>query len=80
MITENAIVGAFTIEEVARMLNVKEVTVRSWISRREIQSFKYLGRRYITPQQLKDFRRFRQSGEFIDMTYANGPSSHPIWR
>lgn len=71
---------AYTIEEVAQRLGVKPVTVRAWISRREIQSHKYQGRRYITEQQLRDFRQFRNTGEFINMTYAHGPSKSPILR
>jgi excisionase family DNA binding protein len=73
------VVSGYSIEQVAQMLGVKSVTVRAWISRGEIQSHKYQGRRYITEAQIKDFRRFRNTGEFINMTYANGPAKSPNW-
>ena len=72
-------VTAYSIEQVAKKLGVKPVTVRAWISRNEIQSHKYQGRRYITEQQIRDFRRLRDTGEFVDMTYANGPLKAPHW-
>jgi excisionase family DNA binding protein len=75
---EEVTVPGYTIEQVAQYMKVKPVTVRAWISRKEIQSFKYGSRRYITAQQLKDFQRFRNTGEFIDYTYANGPANGPI--
>jgi len=30
-------------------------------------------RRYITLQNIKDFREQRKTGEYVDYTYANGP-------
>lgn len=82
MISNNGVstIQAYTIEEVAQRFGVKPVTVRAWISRREIQSHKYQGRRYITEQHLREFRRFRNTGEFVNMTYANGPAKTPNWR
>lgn len=63
----------YTSKEVAVMLGVKPSTVRAWISRKEIQSFKSDNRRYITKQHIHNFYQMRGSGENIDTTYANGP-------
>jgi hypothetical protein len=30
-------------------------------------------RRFISLQQIKEFREMRQLGEYVDYTYANGP-------
>ena len=34
---------------------------------------KWSWKRFITPQQIKDFYEQRKTGEYIDMTYAYGP-------
>jgi len=63
----------FTINEVAVKCGVKPVTVRAWICRKEMRAMKVGHRRYVTPQQLREFQEFRSSGEYVDMTYAYGP-------
>jgi len=63
----------FTIPEVAKMLGVKQSTVRAWISRKELRAYKVDNRRYITQQQIADFYYQRRTGDYVDMTYANGP-------
>ena len=63
----------FTINEVAVKCGVKPVTVRAWICRKEMRAMKVGYRRYVTPQQLREFQEFRSSGEYVDMTYAYGP-------
>ena len=63
----------FTCDEVAQMLGVKSSTVRSWISRRELRAFKIDNRRYISREQIQDFYNFRNMGDYVDTTYANGP-------
>lgn len=64
----------YTSTEVATMLGVKPSTVRSWISRRELKAFKVDNRRYISSQQIQDFYHLRGKGDYVDTTYANGPS------
>ena len=63
----------FTVPEVAKMLGVKQSTVRAWISRKEMRAYKVDNRRYITQQQIADFYYQRKTGDYVDMTYANGP-------
>jgi excisionase family DNA binding protein len=63
----------YTSLEVANMLGVKPSTVRAWISRKEIRSFKVDNRRYITDQQIQEFHHLRGQFDYVDMTYANGP-------
>jgi excisionase family DNA binding protein len=59
--------------EVAEMLGVKTSTVHAWLSRKEMRALKVGHRRYITLQNIKDFREQRKTGEHVDYTYANGP-------
>jgi excisionase family DNA binding protein len=63
----------FTVSEVAKMLGVKPSTVRAWISRKELRAYKIGHRRYISQQQIADFYYHRKTGDYVDMTYANGP-------
>jgi excisionase family DNA binding protein len=64
---------ALTVPEVAKMLGVKNSTVRAWNSRREIQAFKMENRRYLPRRQIAEFFERRGNSEFVDLTYANGP-------
>lgn len=68
--------SGYSSAQVATMLGVKPSTVRSWISRRELRAFKVDNRRYITMQQIQEFQNRRGTGDFVDMTYANGPVSN----
>ena len=52
------------------MCGVKPVTVRAWISRREIASTKVNNRRYISERQITDFYRNRGNNDYVDHTYA----------
>ena len=63
----------YTPTEVAQKLGVKTSTVHAWLSRREMRATKVGHRRYITLQNIKEFRDKRGTGEYIDHTYANGP-------
>ena len=63
----------FTPEQLAQKLGVKRSTIYAWISRGEIRANKVGSSRFITPQQLDDFYFRRTTGEYVDMTYANGP-------
>jgi hypothetical protein len=62
-----------TPEQLARKLGVKRSTIYAWISRGEIRANKVGSSRFITQQQLDDFYLKRTTGEYVDMTYANGP-------
>ncbi|MFM1985650.1 MAG: Helix-turn-helix domain [Actinomycetota bacterium] len=64
---------SYTPAEVARMLGVKTSTVHAWLSRKEMRAVKVGHRRFISQQQIKEFYQRRQTGEFVDHTYANGP-------
>jgi excisionase family DNA binding protein len=64
---------SYTPNEVAQMLGVKTSTVHAWLSRKEMRAIKVGHRRYITLQNIKEFREQRQTGEYVDYTYANGP-------
>ena len=64
---------SYTPSEVAQMLGVKTSTVHAWLSRKEMRAIKVGHRRYITLQNIKDFREQRKTGEYVDYTYANGP-------
>jgi excisionase family DNA binding protein len=64
---------SYTPAEVARMLGVKTSTVHAWLSRKEMRAVKVGHRRFISQQQIKEFYERRQTGEFVDHTYANGP-------
>ena len=65
--------ASYTPNEVAQMLGVKTSTVHAWLSRKEMRAIKVGHRRYITLQNIKEFREKRQTGEYVDYTYANGP-------
>ena len=65
--------ASYTPNEVAQMLGVKTSTVHAWLSRKEMRAVKVGHRRYITLQNIKEFRERRQTGEYVDYTYANGP-------
>ena len=58
---------------IAQMLGVKTSTVHAWLSRKEMRAIKVGHRRYITLQNIKDFREQRKTGDYVDYTYANGP-------
>ena len=64
---------SYTPAQVAQMLGVKTSTVHAWLSRKEMRAIKVGHRRYITLQNIKEFREQRQTGEYVDYTYANGP-------
>ncbi len=63
----------YTPREVASMLGVKQSTVYAWLSRKELIGHKLGQSRYITKQQLQAIHEKRVNGEYIDVTYANGP-------
>jgi excisionase family DNA binding protein len=63
----------YTPAEVATMLGVKTSTVHAWLSRKEMRAVKVGHRRFISPQQIKEFYEQRKTGEYVDHTYANGP-------
>ena len=63
----------FTPSEVAQICGVKVGTVHAWISRREIGSVKFGRRRFITLLQIQELYKNRQTSDFIDRTYAEGP-------
>ena len=65
--------GSLTPSEVATKMGVKTATVYAWLSRREMQAKRVGSRRFITEQQIKDFLSRRKSGDYVDLTYANGP-------
>lgn len=62
-----------TPEQLARKLGVKRSTIYAWISRGELRANKVGSSRFITPKQLEEFYLKRATGEYVDMTYANGP-------
>ena len=64
---------SYTPNEVAQMFGVKTSTVHAWLSRKEMRAIKVGHRRYITLQNINEFREQRQTGEYVDYTYANGP-------
>jgi excisionase family DNA binding protein len=70
---KTTIQDSYTPAEVARMLGVKTSTVHAWLSRKEMRAVKVGHRRFISQQQIKEFYEQRQTGEFVDHTYANGP-------
>jgi excisionase family DNA binding protein len=65
--------GSLTPKEVATRLGVKTATVYAWLSRKEMQANRVGTRRFITEQQMNDFHSKRKTGEYVDLTYANGP-------
>ena len=66
-------VPGLTPKQVARQLGVTESTIYSWISRGYMRANKVGRKRFISQRQIADFYLQRQSGEYVDMTYANGP-------
>jgi len=65
--------ASFTPEEVGRKLGVKRSTVYAWLSRGEMRANKVGANRYITQNQINEFFSKRATGDYVDMTYANGP-------
>ena len=63
---------SYTPAEVGMMFGVKTSTVHAWLSRKEMRALKVGHRRYISLQQIKEFREMRQLGEYVDYTYATG--------
>ena len=66
-------VPSLTPKEVAKQLGVTESTIYSWISRGYMRANKVGRKRFISQRQISDFFLQRQTGEYVDMTYANGP-------
>lgn len=62
-----------TPEQVAQRLGMTTSTIYAWISRGEIQSHKFDGRRFITEEQIGDFQHSRGNPDYVDYRYANGP-------
>jgi excisionase family DNA binding protein len=65
--------NAYTPNEIAQMVGVKPSTVYAWLSRKELRSYKHGRSRYITREHLQEFYQRRSTGEYIDLTYADGP-------
>ena len=66
-------VPGLTPKQVAKQLGVTESTIDSWISRGYMRANKVGRKRFISQRQIADFFLQRQTGEYVDMTYANGP-------
>ena len=66
-------VPGLTPKQVAKQLGVTESTIYSWISRGYMRANKVGRKRFISQRQIADFFLQRQTGEYVDMTYANGP-------
>lgn len=66
-------VPGMTPKQVAKQLGVTESTVYSWISRGYLRANKVGRNRFISQRQIADFYLQRDTGEYVDMTYANGP-------
>lgn len=66
-------VPGLTPKQVATQLGVTESTIYSWISRGYMRANKVGRRRFISHKQISDFFLQRKTGEYVDMTYANGP-------
>lgn len=64
---------SYTPTEVAKRLGVSSSTVYAWISRKELRANKVGHKRFITEQQINEFFQQRNTGEYVDYTYANGP-------
>jgi excisionase family DNA binding protein len=62
-----------TPEQVAKCLGVKTSTVYAWISRGEMQAYKFDRRRFISLEQMHNFQQYRGKGDYVDYRYANGP-------
>ena len=69
----NGVIPSLTPKQVAKKLGVTESTIYSWISRGYMQANKVGRRRYISERQISEFYLQRKTGEYVDMTYANGP-------
>ena len=65
--------NSYTPKELAKLVGVKPSTVYAWLSRKELRGYKHGQNRYITREHLQEFYQRRSSGEYIDLTYANGP-------
>ena len=65
--------NAYTPNEIAQMVGVKPSTVYAWLSRKELRSYKHGRSRFITREHLQEFYQRRSTGEYIDLTYADGP-------
>ena len=66
-------IPGLTPKQVAKQLGVTESTIYSWISRGYMRANKVGRKRFISQRQIADFYLQRQTGEYVDMTYANGP-------
>jgi excisionase family DNA binding protein len=66
-------VPGLTPKQVAKQLGVTESTIYSWISRGYMRANKVGRNRFISQSQIQDFYLQRKTGEYVDMTYANGP-------
>jgi len=66
-------VPGLTPKQVAKQLGVTESTIYSWISRGYMRANKVGRKRFISQRQIADFYLQKKSGEYVDMTYANGP-------
>ena len=66
-------IPGLTPKQVAKQLGVTESTIYSWISRGYMRANKVSRKRFISQRQIADFYLQRQTGEYVDMTYANGP-------
>jgi len=66
-------VPGLTPKQVARQLGVTESTIYSWISRGYMRANKVGRKRFISQRQISDFFLYRNTGEYVDMTYAYGP-------
>ena len=66
--------ASFTTTQVANMLGIKTSTVHAWLSRKEMHSLKIGNRRYIMLQHIQEFQEKRETGEYIDYRYTNGPT------
>jgi excisionase family DNA binding protein len=66
-------IPGLTPKQVAKQLGVTESTIYSWISRGYMRANKVGRKRFISQRQIADFFLQKKSGEYVDMTYANGP-------
>ncbi len=66
-------VPGMTPKQVAKQLGVTESTIYSWISRGYLRANKVGRNRFISQRQIADFYLHRNTGEYVDMTYGNGP-------
>ena len=54
-------------------LNLNNFVYQYIYPRKELRSYKHGRSRYITREHLQEFYLRRSTGEYIDLTYANGP-------